>query len=356
MCPFWDDYLHVGQTWLVYKSGEVTSPDVCISEVVTCDWSWNLTGSAFTETSCDTIPDVSWCTLPWGWFIASWDSITWYPSSSVPCKQSCWIKTTATCLGNNNWSGDADNARYPNCDPDICGWWGWWGGSYTPTCELEDLVCVDGEYQEKDGVNCRGGDLWETCDIDNQNTGWSTNHTYDRIWDISNSPYDNELNLAYLYAYNMWITDMETIQKADMMWNLVRSHMAKMLVNWSKEVLWLQANTWINCEFDDIDNLIWKDLYDYVIQACQMWLMWLDNDWNPKSSFSPNSLVTRAQFGTVLSRAIWWSNYNGWDPYYKDHLDALKSVDIMTKIEKPYSLELRWWVMLMLLRTDQDIN
>jgi hypothetical protein len=217
-------------------------------------------------------------------------------------------------------------------------------------------MCVDGEYQKKPGVNCVGGDLWETCDIDNQNTGWSTNHTYDRIWDISNSPYDNELNLAYLYAYNMWITDMETIQKADMMWNLVRSHMAKMLVNWSKEVLWLQANTWINCEFDDIDNLIWKDLYDYVIQACQMWLMWLDNDWNPKSSFSPNSLVTRAQFGTVLSRAIWWNNYNGWDPYYKDHLDALKSVDIMTKIEKPYSLELRWWVMLMLLRTDQDIN
>ena len=59
-----------------------------------------------------------------------------------------------------------------------------------------------------------------------------------KIWDISNSPY-SKVNLAYLYAYNMWVTTMPNIFKADLEWKLIRSHMAKWWCNglkssWSK--------------------------------------------------------------------------------------------------------------------------
>lgn len=364
MCQFWGDYLHVGQTWLVYQSGVVISPNTCVSEVVTCDLSWNLIGSLFTETSCDQIPDFSWCSLPWGWTIASWASITWFPLSSVPCNQSCWIQTTATCLGNNNWSGDKNNARYPACISNICVWWWGWGGSSTPTCTFVDLMCVSGTYQKKPGVNCINWNLWNACSgtgvvitTGNVATGAGLNPVdYTKIWDISNSPYSEELNLAYLYAYNMWITTMPNIFKADLRWKLIRSHMAKMMVEWSKKVLGVEPNTNIVCKFNDIDYLKWQDLYAFIIQACQMWLMGIDNKWKPKSSFDPAGVVTRAQFGTVLSRAVRWNYYNGWDPYYNYHLDALKSAEIMTKISNPSSDELRGWVMLMLHRAHKKLS
>jgi hypothetical protein len=42
----------------------------------------------------------------------------------------------------------------------------------------------------------------------------------------------------------------------------------------------------------------------YAKIACQLGLMGLDTEGNPTSTFNPNVEVTRAQFGTVLSRAL----------------------------------------------------
>jgi hypothetical protein len=41
---------------------------------------------------------------------------------------------------------------------------------------------------------------------------------------------------------------------------------------------------------------------------------------------------------------------NGWEIYYKKHLDALKTEWIMTKIDTPNQKELRGWVMVMMKR------
>ena len=59
------------------------------------------------------------------------------------------------------------------------------------------------------------------------------------------------------------------------------------------------------------------------------------------TAFKPNDLVNRAQFGTVLSRALYGDIYNGSDPYYKDHLAALKDAAIMTQIDVPAMTEIR---------------
>jgi hypothetical protein len=64
-----------------------------------------------------------------------------------------------------------------------------------------------------------------------------------------------------------------------------------------------------------------------------------------KNHFNPNDYVTRAEFGTVLSRLLYGKTYDvantlGINRYIK-HLQALKDHGIMTKIDVPTMKELR---------------
>jgi hypothetical protein len=52
----------------------------------------------------------------------------------------------------------------------------------------------------------------------------------------------------------------------------------------------------------------------------------------------------------MLSRLLRWEKYNWGNVYFTDHLQALKEFGIMTKIDTPFALELRWRVMLMMQR------
>jgi hypothetical protein len=65
--------------------------------------------------------------------------------------------------------------------------------------------------------------------------------------------------------------------------------------------------------------------------------------------FNPNGVVIRAEFGTVLSRALYGTTYNGGIPYYLLHLNALKANGIITNTD-PNLKEVREYVMLMLMR------
>ena len=162
--------------------------------------------------------------------------------------------------------------------------------------------------------------------------------------------YDQELIWAYNYAYNVGITTMPTIDQANMNGKLIRAHMAKMMSNYATEILNLIPNTWKVCDFDDLS---WQteEIKWFIIQSCQLWLMWVG-----LTSFDPQWEVTRAQFGTVLSRAMYGEMYNGWEPYYVKHLDKLKADGIMKDISKPTNPEIRWYVMLMMKRADELIN
>ena len=72
------------------------------------------------------------------------------------------------------------------------------------------------------------------------------------------------------------------------------------------------------------------------------------------SSFNPNGIVTRAEFGTVLSRALWGNIHNITSAqYYTEHLKALKDAGIMNMISNPNQLEIRGYVMLMMQRADE---
>jgi hypothetical protein len=214
----------------------------------------------------------------------------------------------------------------------------WWGGwLIKDVCEHWD--CSPSYYDWLCGV----------CS-ENQIT-WSWIQTPNKSGDITDSPYSNELNSAYLRAYNQWITTKPTIQKANIEGHLIRSHMAKMMVEFSS-LFDRKANTWVKCSFSDMDNQT-KEMQDYAILACQLGIMWLDGNENPAEEFNPDGIVTRAEFGTAFSRLIFGGKVKNWKwkEWYVPHLQALKDAGIMKKIDEPFMEELRWYVMLMMMRS-----
>lgn len=161
-----------------------------------------------------------------------------------------------------------------------------------------------------------------------------------------------ELQGAYDYAYGIGITTQTPIANADIYGNLIRSHMAKMMSNYATEVLGKTPNTSLACDFTDVGNQT-AELQGYITTSCQLGIMG-----QGITAFNPNGVVTRAQFGTALSRALYGDTYNGGDPYYVDHLNALQDAQIMNNISNPNAIEMRGRVMLMMQRAAEglDIN
>lgn len=179
-------------------------------------------------------------------------------------------------------------------------------------------------------------------------TGTSETTTTPWAWSIVWSPYNEEINNAYLRAHQVGITTMPTIQEANIEGNLIRSHMAKMIVNYAVKVLLLKPDTTKTCEFNDIEKET-TELQWYMKLACQLWIMGIDME-----KFEPNAVVTRAQFWTILSRTLYGNQYNWGEPYYLNHLNALKLNAIMNQIDNAeLTPELRGRVMLMMMRADK---
>ena len=125
--------------------------------------------------------------------------------------------------------------------------------------------------------------------------------------------------------------------------------MAKMMVNYAENVLSETTNSSVVCNFNDISSQS-TEFQSYIIKICQMGLMGVDTNRNPVTSFNPNGIVTRAVFGTVLSRTLFGDTIKGGNPYYANHLIALKNDGIMTDISSPNAPEERGYVMLMMKR------
>lgn len=167
--------------------------------------------------------------------------------------------------------------------------------------------------------------------------------------------YSAEQQSAYNYAYTQKITTVSSIEKANMNGSLTRIAMAKMMSNFAINVLWLQPDTSRNCSFSDVSSSLDAQYNYWVTQACQLWLMWIWNDWNKSNNFNPYGTVTRAQFATAFSRALSSANWDAvreWEPYYKRHLQYLKGKWIIKDVNSPtpYSIEKRWNVMIMMYR------
>lgn len=168
-------------------------------------------------------------------------------------------------------------------------------------------------------------------------------------WIKQLTTFSQEVIDAYNWAYGLWITT-QTIDKANLWWQLTRQAMAKMIVVFSKDILWKKPDPSIICNFEDVDKS--TTLGQYMIEACQLWLMWQN-----AQNFNPMWVLNRAQFWTILSRALWWGANEGWNPYYSKHLEKLKFSWIMEKISTPEARnEMRGYVMLMMKRAAETLK
>lgn len=166
--------------------------------------------------------------------------------------------------------------------------------------------------------------------------------------------YSSELESAYTWAYDNGVTTVKGIDNANMMGNLTRVAMAKMLANYAINKLGRTPDTSITCNFSDVSAKMDADYDNGVTKACQLGIMGRDEG-KVASSFNPNGIVTRAQFGTALSRVLWPNQVKDTNPYYVNHLNALKKAGIMTQIN-PDQKEVRGYVMIMLQRSAGMIN
>ena len=158
------------------------------------------------------------------------------------------------------------------------------------------------------------------------------------------------MNDAYEFAYDNWITTIESIEKSKMYWTLTRIQMAKMLSNFAINVLWKQPDTSKKCEFSDISNELDEKYDQWVTKACQLWIMWQNMKNN---EFKAYRNVSRAEFATALSRMLYWTEDGKWNTkYYEPHTAVLYNEWIINNTD-PNLKEKRWYVMLMLKRTEE---
>ena len=161
---------------------------------------------------------------------------------------------------------------------------------------------------------------------------------------IQENGYTKEFNDAYEFAFANGITTMKNIEEAAMEDWLTRIAMAKMLSQYAINVLKKTPDTSKECKFTDVSEEL-DAQYDHgVTLACQLGIMWV---WI--TEFRPDDLVVRAEFGTALSRLL-FGLPDGEEAYYTTHLAKLKEAWIISN-DDPSLEELRWYVMLMLMRS-----
>ncbi len=168
--------------------------------------------------------------------------------------------------------------------------------------------------------------------------------------DVSNSPYEDEVNEAYQYAYSLGITTMGDVQSAMPEQGTTRAQLAKMMVQFANNALGksIDASRVEMCNsYDDVDASL-GDLADFITAACSMKIMGLEVDENtPLTNFDPNTFVSRWEIATVLGRLIFGNAYKDMDPYYIGYMQALFNAGIIT-INDPTIMDIRAniWIML----------
>ena len=188
----------------------------------------------------------------------------------------------------------------------------------------------------------------------------SAKDTWETVKNAESHPtVTEEVLTAYQWSYKNKVTTLAPVERAMPEGYVYRWHMAKMVVNYALNVLWweLPEETPEECSrSDDASDWESNEIKNYARMSCELGIMWIDMD-----NFEPTRYVTRAQFGTILSRLLWWDTYNQqWsstNSYYERHLNELKEKGIITQIDNPEQrIELREWVWVMLRRSDEYIK
>ena len=286
------------------------------------------------------------------WSYTSWDQLSWFrfnvDSPSIQYYQADRTNVSGIMTGDivetvtyspindNNHNGRADEEEQPSSWWNSWWHWGWWWGWWwNSPIQNEEDDCPDWDFSE----SSYDGSCW---------TGGTHGSATGEV-------YLDEMTQAYIWSYDRWITTKNTIQEADMSWNLTRIAMAKMLSYYAINVLWMKPNeTRIN-KFNDVSDELDAEYNSGVTLAYQLWIMWISM---PNNNFRPFDLVPRSELVTALSRMIFntpdWI-YEGTDYYYRNHMEKLWKQWIVTVLD-PNMMEVRWYLMIMLMRSAGSNN
>lgn len=219
--------------------------------------------------------------------------------------------------------------------------------------EFEDVVIYEDEPTNSDvtlSINETETEP-ESIAVEEESSSYLDKSSWYSEWnqqEMLSNWFTREKNNAYKFAYTYWLTSAETIESANMEWEITRAAMAKMMANFAKNILKKQPDTNKTCSFEDVSNELDAKYANWITESCQLWIMWV---WITK--FRPQNNVLRAEFWTVLSRLMFWIDDG--DPYYEPHLRRLKEEWIISNND-PVKVEKRGNVLLMLMRSALSIT
>lgn len=276
------------------------------------------------------------------------------------------LKIQTPICGNGivEWSEECDSK---DLDSKTCKDFGHTQGELTcsDTCTIISSACKTPSWWNGwttiSRDNCPGGDFSpsyydDTCWTQEAET--DTEIETDTSLSTGWSSYPQEVIDAFAYASDLKITDSTNIEDANINEYILRKEAAKMMAIFAMKELNKTPSSTTWCNFSDISNES-IEVQEYIHLSCELWIMGLKKDGRPDTVFNPNAYITRAQFGTMLSRLLYGNNYNihilSPFPYYKKHLEILQQNNIMTKIDNPVTKkEIKSWIMLMMYRIHQQ--
>ena len=337
-------------TWVKYEDDIIH----ILSWLDIPEWTWN------TFTWWDNIPE--WWRMPAGPVVIT---IIWDIGEHTVTFDTDWWTEIAPITGN---SGDVINApSNPTKD-----WYNfiWWDTEFPITMWWDDIT-VKAIWEEIKEWKWRSGWWWRWWGWEDSwdDSGWDTGDTWG-TWDDGsewweewhgsapdkNKPRrgmeDLDAFFAYMWAHDMWIIDTSW-EDSDPDGYVTRWAMAEMVVKFTENVLGQKITSDIpeKCSWWDAESE-WKSPLTkyYAEKSCALGVMWIR-----MQDFLPNKILDRAEFGTILSRLLWWDRYDVVDAtatklYYTRHLAALSERKIMTQIDNPQEtkeLRKRAWLMLM---------
>jgi len=225
--------------------------------------------------------------------------------------------------------------------PQIAGWIMW-----TPLMSKEITIDWTSNGGGSAGGGSAGGGWGGTGPTTTPTTGstvttWTTHASAGTIDDPKATP---EFVQAYQRALTHGITTMDTYTKAGMHSPSPRAHIAKMMVKYVTEVLKKIPDTTKSCAFTDAWNQS-SELQWYITEACQLGLMG-----QGITKFRPGDSLTRAEFVTLLARALYGTTYNDSAPYYAKSMAKLFA-DGVIKNTDPSLIEIKAYLLTMLMRS-----
>lgn len=229
-------------------------------------------------------------------------------------------------------------------------WYSWaWRRSSSTKDDSDDWSDkIDDNKKSED--DSKSDDAWNQ----DKNSGSGTGEKSEESdWKID---MDDLMNV-YLWARDNWITTWETLEAALPDGYIERWEMAKLVVDFVQDVLKREIPANIPSQCNRWDNETeWKsdEVKKYAEQSCALWLMWIY-----MQNFKPNKLLDRAEFGTIVSRLLWWDKFNKpnatrFNKFYTNHLEEVKKQNLITKIDNPEAMkELRKWIWTVLKKIDK---